>query len=213
MNTKDKTIDNYIKLFIFIFNDNQDWKNKMDEALDTLSEREKEVVVLRFGLKDGEAKTLEDVGKYFKKTRERIRQIEAKALRKLRHPTRARIINSSSKYFVDYMIGKVKIFVRFLIHQSVRNNLENLHSGKFPHSKTGDFLDVYVNSPYGEISWKELSRISDKEMRELMLKIEKDMCPILENRNIFLKGENFDLVKKAIFGEHGVSWDDPTLDK
>ena len=58
--------------------------------LDTLTEREREVLELRFGLVDGYSRTLEEVGRQFKVTRERIRQIEAKALRKMRHPTRIR---------------------------------------------------------------------------------------------------------------------------
>jgi len=65
-------------------------KEHLDEVLSTLSDREKRVLILRFGLKDGRSKTLEEVGKEFSVTRERIRQIEAKALRKLRHPSRAK---------------------------------------------------------------------------------------------------------------------------
>ncbi len=65
-------------------------KEQLAEVLDTLTEREKKVLVLRFGLEDGRARTLEEVGKEFNVTRERIRQIEAKALRKLRHPSRYR---------------------------------------------------------------------------------------------------------------------------
>jgi RNA polymerase primary sigma factor len=65
-------------------------KDYLTEVLDTLSDREKKVLIMRFGLDDGKPKTLEDVGKEFKVTRERIRQIEAKAIRKLRHPTRAK---------------------------------------------------------------------------------------------------------------------------
>ncbi len=60
------------------------------EVLDTLSDREKKVLMLRFGLEDGRPRTLEEVGKEFNVTRERIRQIEAKALRKLRHPSRSK---------------------------------------------------------------------------------------------------------------------------
>jgi RNA polymerase primary sigma factor len=60
------------------------------DVLDSLTERERRVLTLRFGLVDGYSRTLEEVGKQFKVTRERIRQIEAKALRKMRHPTRIR---------------------------------------------------------------------------------------------------------------------------
>ncbi len=65
-------------------------KEQLTEVLETLTEREKRVLVLRFGIEDGRARTLEEVGQSFGVTRERIRQIEAKALRKLRNPTRSR---------------------------------------------------------------------------------------------------------------------------
>lgn len=65
-------------------------REQLEEVLGTLTEREQKVLKLRFGLEDGRARTLEEVGKEFKVTRERIRQIEAKALRKLRHPSRSR---------------------------------------------------------------------------------------------------------------------------
>ena len=65
-------------------------KEQLQEVLETLTEREQKVLTLRFGLEDGRARTLEEVGKEFNVTRERIRQIEAKALRKLRHPSRSR---------------------------------------------------------------------------------------------------------------------------
>ncbi|MGN0711827.1 MAG: RNA polymerase sigma factor RpoD [Anaerovoracaceae bacterium] len=71
-------------------------KEQLVEVLDTLTEREQKVLKLRFGLEDGRARTLEEVGKKFDVTRERIRQIEAKALRKLRHPSR-------SKKLKDYL--------------------------------------------------------------------------------------------------------------
>ncbi|MFC1935781.1 sigma-70 family RNA polymerase sigma factor, partial [Chloroflexota bacterium] len=61
-------------------------KEQIDETLDSLNEREKRILQLRFGLEDGRSRTLEEVGQEFGVTRERIRQIEAKALRKLRHP-------------------------------------------------------------------------------------------------------------------------------
>ena len=65
-------------------------KEQLEEVLGTLTDREQKVLILRFGLEDGRARTLEEVGKEFNVTRERIRQIEAKALRKLRHPSRSR---------------------------------------------------------------------------------------------------------------------------
>ena len=65
-------------------------REQLGEVMDTLTSRERKVLSLRFGLEDGRARTLEEVGKEFEVTRERIRQIEAKALRKLRHPSRSR---------------------------------------------------------------------------------------------------------------------------
>lgn len=65
-------------------------KKELAEVLETLTDREERVLRLRFGLEDGHTRTLEEVGKEFGVTRERIRQIEAKALRKLRHPSRSR---------------------------------------------------------------------------------------------------------------------------
>ena len=70
-------------------------KEQLLNVLSTLTPREEKVLKLRFGLEDGRARTLEEVGKYFKVTRERIRQIEAKALRKLRHPSRSRKLKDS----------------------------------------------------------------------------------------------------------------------
>jgi RNA polymerase primary sigma factor len=65
-------------------------KEQIDSVLGSLTPRERRVLQLRFGLEDGRSRTLEEVGKEFNVTRERIRQIEAKALRKLRHPSRSR---------------------------------------------------------------------------------------------------------------------------
>ena len=76
-------------------------KDRLQEVLKTLSDREQEVLSLRFGLVDGYPRTLEEVGKRFTVTRERIRQIEAKALRKMRHPTRIKKLDG----FLDLNIG------------------------------------------------------------------------------------------------------------
>ena len=72
-------------------------KDEISQVLETLTEREEKVIRLRFGLEDGKSRTLEEVGQMFGVTRERIRQIEAKALRKLRHPSRSRKLK-------DYMV-------------------------------------------------------------------------------------------------------------
>ena len=73
-----------------IYEQLEELKEQLNEVLDTLTEREQKVLRLRFGMNDGRARTLEEVGREFDVTRERIRQIEAKALRKLRHPSRSR---------------------------------------------------------------------------------------------------------------------------
>ena len=75
-------------------------REQLDEIIETLTPREAKVLRLRFGLDDGKARTLEEVGKEFQVTRERIRQIEAKALRKLRHPSR-------SKKLKDFMSSDI----------------------------------------------------------------------------------------------------------
>ena len=77
-------------------------KDKMGEVLATLTDRERTVLIERFGLLDGKPKTLEEVGVRFKVTRERVRQIEAKALRKMRHPTRAKQLQA----FLDLLEGE-----------------------------------------------------------------------------------------------------------
>ncbi|MCX7823951.1 MAG: RNA polymerase sigma factor RpoD, partial [Verrucomicrobiae bacterium] len=82
---EDKTAENPLVMTAYSL-----LKEKLNDVLDSLTPRERRVLELRFGLADGYSRTLEEVGKQFKVTRERIRQIEAKALRKMRHPTRIR---------------------------------------------------------------------------------------------------------------------------
>ncbi|MBI4388519.1 MAG: sigma-70 family RNA polymerase sigma factor, partial [Candidatus Omnitrophica bacterium] len=77
-------------------------KEQMTDVLETLTEREEKVLRLRFGIGDGYPRTLEEVGQIFNVTRERVRQIEAKALRKLRHPTRSRKL----KNFLDIKLSE-----------------------------------------------------------------------------------------------------------
>ncbi len=81
-------------------------KEQMENVLGTLTDREKKVIRLRFGIGDGYPRTLEEVGSIFNVTRERVRQIEAKALRKLRHPTRSRRLKS----FLDVTLAEEKVF-------------------------------------------------------------------------------------------------------
>jgi RNA polymerase primary sigma factor len=85
---EDKAIESPSEMTGFSF-----LKDKLGDVLGSLNERERKVLELRFGLGDGFPRTLEEVGSQFRVTRERIRQIEAKALRKMRHPTRLRQLN------------------------------------------------------------------------------------------------------------------------
>ena len=77
-------------------------KDKIDQVLKTLTYREREIIKLRYGLGDGYSYTLEEVGRIFKVTRERVRQIEAKAVRKLQHPVRSRQLEG----FVEGMLRR-----------------------------------------------------------------------------------------------------------
>jgi len=82
-------------------------KEQMEQVMETLSERERKVLVLRFGIHDGYPRTLEEVGRIFSVTRERVRQIEAKALRKLRHPTRSKRLRD----FLEVTMGEHRDFL------------------------------------------------------------------------------------------------------
>jgi len=79
-------------------------REELEQAMESLTDRERKILILRFGLEDGQPKTLEEVGRIFRVTRERIRQIEAKALRKLRHPSRSKRL----KAFLELTIYKGK---------------------------------------------------------------------------------------------------------
>ena len=86
LEVSNKTVHGIINQLIY----NNQFKQDIDKSMNLLSERTQKILRLRYGLDDGSPKTLEEVGKIFKVTRERIRQIEAKALRKLRHPSRSK---------------------------------------------------------------------------------------------------------------------------
>ena len=86
-------------------------KEKMGSVMNTLTERERRVLELRFGIEDGYSRTLEEIGKQFRVTRERIRQIEAKALRKMRHPTRLRFLHGfleDDTVSIDKVASKIR---------------------------------------------------------------------------------------------------------
>lgn len=99
-------------------------------------------------------------------------------------------------------------------HEYIDPYLEQLHQGQFPKSKVGDFSDVKVVSPYGEIAWTELSRISNKEMRQLMLDIEKRIqAAIVHLENMEIEAGSPKLLHIALIAaledSSFVSWDKP----
>lgn len=117
-------------------------------------------------------------------------------------------------------MAQIKLIARAVAEQCIRNNtgLEDLHSGITPSSKKGDYSDVYVISPYGQVEWKKLSRISDEEMRSLMLSIEENLISMLgflfemaEKGKVNVMGKDFTMkdtlekYKKTYI--KGVSWD------
>lgn len=108
-------------------------------------------------------------------------------------------------------LSKYKIWARLLARDTVRNTyLEDLHGGTFPSSKKGDYSDVYVISPYGKIPWKKLSRISDEEMRKLMLEVEENIRKGLWVYDRRRKDKQLlKQITEAFFGEWGISWDIP----
>ena len=92
-------------------------REQLEEVLETLTIREKRVLELRFGLEDGRSRTLEEVGQHFGVTRERIRQIEAKALRKLRHPSRCKKVRPKADKVLRSTISAGRRFEPYWAHQ------------------------------------------------------------------------------------------------
>jgi hypothetical protein len=115
--------------------------------------------------------------------------------------------------------SKWGVLARVLTRDCVRNTfLEDLHSGVSPSSKTGDYSDVKVVSPYGEIPWNELSRISDEEMRKLMLEVEnlirQNLWTIFQQGAARFSDPDFiELLRLEVFDGYGISWDDPSHTK
>jgi hypothetical protein len=104
--------------------------------------------------------------------------------------------------------------IRFITEKAIRNSLEDLHTGIFPSTKTNDYSDVKVITPYGEIPWNNISRISDKELRTLMMEIEiklhntfTSLIPKLIMNNINNDGTEQLITLLEKMYEDGVSWD------
>ena len=116
-------------------------REKIDFVLRSLAEREKEVLILRFGLLDGVQRTLEEVGRHFKVTRERIRQIEAKALRKMRHPTRMRQLQGMFEGELD---TSGPGFDQFISDEDKADEESGPLSGNVP---SGGALEAFMNKP------------------------------------------------------------------
>ena len=116
-------------------------REKIDFVLRSLAEREKEVLILRFGLLDGVQRTLEEVGRHFKVTRERIRQIEAKALRKMRHPTRMRQLQGMFEGELD---TSGPGYDQFISDEDKEAEESGPLSGNVP---SGGALEAFMNKP------------------------------------------------------------------
>lgn len=106
---------------------------------------------------------------------------------------------------------RMKLWGRHIANR-VRNieYFEELHCGTTPSSKTGDYSDVKVVSPYGEIPWNELSRLSDAEMHKLMVKVENTITLALRTYEGSKDNKTVSKVlRQSLFGEWGVSWNIP----
>jgi hypothetical protein len=132
-----------------------------------------------------------------------------KKKRKLR-----RLLKDEEISHLCHLMDGQKDMIRLICDKSVRYCLEDLHSGITPSSKTGDYSDVKVVSPYGEILWKDLSRISDKEMRLLMLSMENyihnmfsTVIPKMIELNSEYNSKSPAHKKIKELYKNGVSWD------
>ena len=132
--------------------------------------------------------------------------------------------NKVPKTYRGKKLTDSKVLARYLANGCVRNSiLEDFHSGTTPYTEIGDYTDVKVLTPHGWIEWNKLSRLSDEEMRELMLYVEKTLESMLAflqaqkvikiNKEGRSSKEILEAVKGLYFGKSGVSWDNPTLDK
>ena len=113
--------------------------------------------------------------------------------------------------FLAQLMDGQGTLIRFIADKAIRNSLEDLHSGIFPSTKTGDYSDVKVITPYGEIPWNKLSRFNDKELRELMLEIETKLHNTFSSLipKLILNSDGPDSLMEKLekIYEKGVSWD------
>jgi hypothetical protein len=123
----------------------------------------------------------------------------------------ATFLNDDYLLTMSELMNGQHTLIRFITEKAIRNSLEDLHSGIFPSTKTNDYSDVKVVTPYGEIPWNNISRISDKELRTLMLEIEirlhntfSSLIPKLIMNNDY-EDNLMTLIDKMY--EKGVSWD------
>lgn len=123
----------------------------------------------------------------------------------------AAIIEDLDLLYLAQLMDGQHTLIRFIADKAIRNTLEDLHSGIFPSTKTGDYSDVKVVTPYGEIPWNDLSRFNDKEIREVMLEIETKLHNIFSSLipklilNSYGPDSLMDKLEKMY--ENGVSWD------
>lgn len=150
------------------------FKDQLFEVLDTLTEREQNVLCLRFGLEDGKTRTLEEVGNYYDLTRERIRQIESKALRKLRHPSRFRKIRA---FVIDHDLDISDILKQFsnhslMVRKPEKYTYQSTSGSEIVHSNLTENDDV-IKTPVVKL---DLSVRSYNCLRRAGIDIVRDIC-------------------------------------